>query len=92
MIQSENEYFTLLPSTCTVCTVSMSLVTLITYPSASDESRAVQLTVIVVAVLLVRVRDEGKIVGAKTRLKICLQHYLPLMVIFLFLTTQLPLG
>ena len=42
----------LLPSTCTVCTVSVSLVILTTYPSASDESSAVQLTVIVVAVLL----------------------------------------
>ena len=43
----------LLPSTCTVCTVSVSLVTLTTYPSASDESSTVQLTVIVVNVLLV---------------------------------------
>ena len=45
----------LLPSTCTVCTVSVSLVTLATYPSASDESSAVQLTVIVVAVLFIKV-------------------------------------
>ena len=52
----------LLPSTCTVCTVSVSLVTLTTYPSASDESSAVQLIVIVAAVLLVEVKvgaDEG---------------------------------
>ena len=49
----------LLPSTCTVCTVSVSLVTLTTYPSASDVSSAVQLTVIVVAVLLITVREEG---------------------------------
>ena len=51
-----------LPSTCTVCTVSVSLVTLTTYPSASDESSAVQLTVIVVAVLLTEIpvgADEG---------------------------------
>ena len=50
------------PSTCTVCTVSVSLVTLTTYPSASDESSAVQLTVIVVAVLLTEIpvgADEG---------------------------------
>ena len=52
----------LLPSTCTVCTVSVSLVTLTTYPSASDESSAVQLTVIVVSVLLSEIpvgADEG---------------------------------
>ena len=52
----------LLPSTCTVCTVSVSLVTLTTYPSASDESSAVQLTVIVVAVVFIKVTvgaDEG---------------------------------
>ena len=47
----------LLPSTCTVCAVSVSLVTLITYPSASDESSAVQLTVIVVAVLFMEVTE-----------------------------------
>ena len=52
----------LLPSTCTVWTVSVSLVTLTTYPSASDESSAVQLTVIVVAVVFMEVTvgaDEG---------------------------------
>ena len=52
----------LLPSTCTVCTVSVSLVTLTTYPSASDELSAVQLTVIVVVVLLTEIpvgADEG---------------------------------
>ena len=52
----------LLPSTCTVCTVSVSLATLTTYPLASDESRAVQLTVIVVVVLLTEIpvgADEG---------------------------------
>ena len=52
----------LLPSTCTVCTVSVSLVTLTTYPSASDESSAVQLTVIVVAVVFKELTvgaDEG---------------------------------
>ena len=53
----------LLPSTCTVCIVSVSLVTLTTYPSASDESSAVQLTVIVVAVLLTSVREEGAVAG-----------------------------
>ena len=40
----------------------MSLVTLTTYPSASDESSAVQLTVIVLAVLLTEIpvgADEG---------------------------------
>ena len=55
----------LLPATCTVSTVSVSLVTLITYPSASDESSAVQLTVIVVAVLLTIVKEEGADPGAK---------------------------
>ena len=45
----------LLPFTCTVCTVSVSLVTLTTYPSASDKSSAVKLTVIVVAVLLTEI-------------------------------------
>ena len=57
----------LLPSTCTVCTVSVSLVTLTTYPSASDESSAVQLTLIVVAVLLTTVRLEGADPGTKRR-------------------------
>ena len=55
----------LLPSTCTVCTVSVSLVTLTTYPSALDESSVVQLTVILVAVLLTSVREEGAVDGAK---------------------------
>ena len=41
----------------------MSLVTLTTYPSASDESSAVQLTVILVAVLLTSVREEGVVAG-----------------------------
>ena len=53
----------LLPSTCTICTVSVSLVKLTTYPSASDELNAVQLTVIVVAVLLTSVREEGAVAG-----------------------------
>ena len=42
--------------------MSVSLVTLTTYPSASDESSAVQLTVIVVSVLLTEIpvgADEG---------------------------------
>ena len=43
--------------------MSVSLVTLTTYPSASDESSAVQLTVIVVAVLLTSVREEGAVAG-----------------------------
>ena len=42
--------------------MSVSLVTLTTYPSASDESSAVQLTVIVVAVLLTSVRG-GAVAG-----------------------------
>ena len=53
----------LLPFNCIVCTVSVSLVTLTTYPSASDESSAVQLTVIVVVVLLTSVREEGAVAG-----------------------------
>ena len=61
----------LLPSTCTVCTVSVSLVTLTTYPLASDESSAIQLTVIVVAVLLTIVREEGADPGTKGGIKSC---------------------
>ena len=53
----------LLLSSGTICTVSVSLVTLTTYPSASDESSAVQLTVILVVVLLSTVREEGAVVG-----------------------------
>ena len=63
--------------------MSVSLVTLTTYPSASDESSAVQLTVIVVAVLLTKIpvgADEG------TKMKICLLYqkrcYLPCIVTF----------
>ena len=41
--------------------MSVSLVTLTTYPLASDESSAVQLTVIVVAVFLTSVREEGAV-------------------------------
>ena len=55
----------LLLSSCTVCTVSVSLATLITYPSASDELNAVQLTVILVVVLLITVREEGAVAGTK---------------------------
>ena len=68
----------LLPSTCTVCTVSVSLVTLTTYPSASDESSVVQLTVIVVAVLLTSVREEGAVTGTNNYWYQELLHLLPL--------------
>ena len=49
----------LLPTNCIVWTVTVSLVTLTTYPSASDESNAVQLTVTVVPVLLIMLREVG---------------------------------
>ena len=55
----------LLPSSCTVCTVSVPLVTLTTYPSASDESSAVQLIAILVAVLLTVLKEVGADEGTK---------------------------
>ena len=65
--------FLLPPSTCTdVDSVLVKAVT--TYPSASDKSSTVQLTVIVVAVLPIPAREEGEAAGAASRDIIIIRH------------------